>query len=366
MTAIIHKSVSLVILYLMVIQAVKVKEDSQLELLTKDFCDISEFTDLDYYLFCNTELHKDVSGFEYKQAIIDNETRNINEAKELYQKFRENLSPDDSWETAYVEYVSPDCRWAMVTDWGDIYSGNTARKQTLFYEKKKVLECEVPMYDTGYNSFVIVKNGDTYERLDKEYYEKYRELKSESFSEGFYGRLILNEEGNLAAGVKKYVELVVKRIDNGTVLWSFSLDEIQNAVRKKRAGEQEDAGCFADVIQFVGDEEEGNIILQGEDSFFQIAYPSNEVTYLGECMYSLSYSPDGKYAAYSSVDYDNGVDMEPEEADRIAPGIYILEVETGRVAYLYWDPNTEPDEEFMERRSFLWIEKEGFERYMDG
>ena len=65
------------------------------------------------------------------------------------------------------------------------------------------------------NSFVIVKNGDTYERLDKEYYEKYRELKSESFSEGFYGRLILNEEGNLAAGVKKYEELVVKRIDNG-------------------------------------------------------------------------------------------------------------------------------------------------------
>lgn len=35
-------------------------------------------------------------------------------------------------------------------------------------------------------------------------------------------------------------------------------------------------------------------------------------------MYSLSYSPDGKYAAYYSIDYGNGADMEPGEAGRIA------------------------------------------------
>ena len=257
-----------------------------MNLLSKDFYCVSEFTDLDYYLFCDTELHKDVSGFEYKQAIIGNETRDINEAKELYQKFRENLLPDDSWETAYVEYVSPDCRWAVVTDWGDIYRSDVARKQSLFYEKKKMQECVVSMLDAEYNSFVIVKNGDTYERLNEEYYEKYRELNSKSFSEGFYGRFTLNEEGNLAAGVKRYEEIVIKRIDNGAILWSFSLDEVKNAVRKKWTVEQDDAGCFADIIQFVGDEEEGSIILQrGDSSFFRIAYPSNEVTYLGEYMY---------------------------------------------------------------------------------
>ena len=69
-------------------------------------------------------------------------------------------------------------------------------------------------------------------------------------------------------------------------------------------------------------------------------------------MYSLSYSPDGKYAAYYSIDYGNGADMEPGEAGRIALGIYILEVDAGRGVSLL-GPNTEPDEEFMERRSFL-------------
>jgi hypothetical protein len=54
------------------------------------------------------------------------------------------------------------------------------------------------------------------------------------------------------------------------------------------------------------------------------------MVYLGEYMYSLSYSPDGKYAAYYSIDYGNGADMEPGEAGRIALGIYILEVDAGR------------------------------------
>ena len=75
--------------------------------------------------------------------------------------------------------------------------------------------------------FLLVKNGDIYERQDEECYEKYRELNSESFSEGFYGKLTLNEEGDLAAGVKKYKELVVKWIDNDMAIWSFSLDEVK-------------------------------------------------------------------------------------------------------------------------------------------
>ena len=83
------------------------------------------------------------------------------------------------------------------------------------------------IWNAWYNLFLLVKNGDIYERLDEECYEKYRELNSESFSEGFYGKLTLNEEGDLAAGVKKYKELVVKRIDNDMAIWSFSLDEVK-------------------------------------------------------------------------------------------------------------------------------------------
>ncbi|MDE6388753.1 MAG: hypothetical protein K2L82_13225 [Lachnospiraceae bacterium] len=82
-------------------------------------------------------------------------------------------------------------------------------------------------------------------------------------------------------------------------------------------------------------------------------------------MYSVCFSPDGKYAAYSDVDYDNRVDMEQEERAKMPPrGIYIKEIETGKTAYIYWDPSKNPEEGFMEYRNFMWIEKEGFEEYM--
>ncbi len=46
------------------------------------------------------------------------------------------------------------------------------------------------------------------------------------------------------------------------------------------------------------------------------------------------------------------------------PGIYIREIETGKTAYIYWDPSQNPEEDYFEYRDFLWIEKESFEEYM--
>lgn len=80
----------------------------------------------------------------------------------------------------------------------------------------------------------------------------------------------------------------------------------------------------------------------------------------------MCFSPDGKYAAYSNVDYNDRFDIEPEEkAQMPPPGIYIREVETGKTAYVYWDPSRNPEEDFMDYRDFIWIEKEAFEEYME-
>lgn len=62
--------------------------------------------------------------------------------------------------------------------------------------------------------------------------------------------------------------------------------------------------------------------------------------------------------AYSGVDYDNVVCMELEEEHQLPPpGIYFMEIETGKTAYIYWD-------RLPEERSFIWLEKESFEEYM--
>lgn len=38
--------------------------------------------------------------------------------------------------------------------------------------------------------------------------------------------------------------------------------------------------------------------------------------------------------------------------------------ETGKTAYMYWNPTKNSEEDFMESRGFVWLEKESFEEYM--
>ena len=72
-----------------------------------------------------------------------------------------------------------------------------------------------------------------------------------------------------------------------------------------------------------------------------------------------------RYLAYSSVDFDNRTGMKQIEYEQTPPpGIYIREIETGKTAYIYWDPYQNPEEDYFEYRDFLWIEKESFEEYM--
>lgn len=333
-----------------------VKENVRMDMLTKDFCEVSEFEDLNYYLLCDTRLHKDVTYWEHKTTIIGKETANIEDAKALHREFKMLLPlDDDEREETYVEYVSPDCQWIVTTYW----KAESERKQTLFCEKKKVSEAVEKGMSIGNSSFLIVKKGDSYERMEQQNYDQYMELIG---SMERYSNLMLNEEGTLIAGVKGFEQLHIRSIEENIILWSFPVQEIQNAVQKIR---QEGYKSYVDVIQFRGNESEGSIIVQcGRSSFFEISYPEGEVKYLGEYLYSLCYSPDGKYAAYSCEDYDSGVDMEPEEQEKIAQGIYIMEIETGKIAYIYWDPFKNPDESWMETRSFMWIEKDSFDKYM--
>ena len=100
-----------IILHTIFYQGDEVIEDVRIDMLTKDFCDVSEFTDLDYYLFCDTTLYKDVMGRGDKPIIIGKETKTVEDAKELYREFKMLLPlDDDEREETYVEYVSPDCK----------------------------------------------------------------------------------------------------------------------------------------------------------------------------------------------------------------------------------------------------------------
>lgn len=360
------------------------KEEMQKDLkeyaITKGYCDMEDIGEMDYYLFCGTQLHKRGSGDGSicKQSIIGSETKSIEEAKELYQEFvkrlpidSDSLEEDEEGEFTYVSYVSPDCKWVKTSKWSEFQRIKTSK---LFYEKEEVKETvfDFQSGDFAFYSFLMVKDGDSYREVDEEYYKKLWELRKESErNEGYSPLCIINEEGNLLAGTRdEYSLLTIRKIEDGSELWSFSLQGIQEEVARIRDDVQEGDTVLVDICQFEGNENEGWLTIQaGDSSFFRIAYPSGEVNYLGEYMYGVCFSPDGKYVAYSSdVDYDSGVGMGSEEYEKMEricpPGICVREVETGKTAYIYWDPNKNPEEDFMEYRSFSWIEKESFEEFM--
>ena len=352
----------------------QMESDVKEYMIMEDYCGMDEFEELNFYLFCDTQLHEGAGGFTFKPSIISSETKTIKEAKQLYQEFMEGLPLEPKQEdgkggVAYVSYVSPDCKWVIMDKWNKL---RTIKTQILFCEKEKVRKKvnEVMVED---HPILIVKSGDGYREMDEEHYEILSELKAESYAhEGYSPIWRINAEGNLLAGIRDNGSLLtIREIEDGTEQWSFSLQEIREEVAQIRDDVQEEDTILVSIQQFEGNEKEGWVTVQaGRSSFFRIAYPSGEVSYLGEYMYSVCFSPDGKYAAYSlDVDYDDGVDMDPEEYERLEricpPGICVREIKTGKTAYIYWDPNSNPEEDYMEYRHFMWIEKEGFEEYME-
>ncbi|MDE5597300.1 MAG: hypothetical protein K2J04_05660, partial [Lachnospiraceae bacterium] len=336
--------------------------------IAKGCCSMEDLGEMDYYLFCHTDLSKGATGLEAKPSIISNDTQTIEEAKELYQKFKEQLPlEDDSDEDERTEvlYISPDCKWVTTEKWSEFQLVNTV---TLFFQKEKVKE-KTGRNTEGLAEILIVKDGDAYKEADEQYYKRLSELEKEMEGEGYFILMKINSEGDLIAGIKdNFSLLTIRRIEDGAELWSFDLQGMQEKVKKIRDDIREEDMSMVFVKHFRGSEQEGWLVIQvGPSSFFRIDYPSGEVTYLGEYLYSPSFSPDGKYMAYSSIDGDNVIDMDPAEYEQTpSPGIYVREVETGKTAYIYWYPSRETGEDYMESRGFQWLEKEAFEEFMGG
>lgn len=342
----------------------KIEETEKGYAPTTEYCSMEDLGEMDYYLFCYTDLSKGATGLEAKPSIISNNTQTIEEAKELYQKFKEQLPlEDDSDEDERTEvlYISPDCKWVKTTKWSEFQTVNTV---TLFFQKEKMKE-KTGSITEGFAEIFIIKDGDTYKEADEQYYKRLSELKKEMESEGYFMKT--NTEGGLISVIKDNLSLLaIRRIKDGAELWSFDLQGMQEKVKKIRNDIREEDNSLVFVKQFRGNEQEGWLVIQvGPSSFFRIDYPAGKVTYLGEYLYSPSFSPDRKYMAYSSIDGDNAIDMDPAEYEQTpSPGIYVREVETGKTAYIYWYPSRETWEDSMEFRGFQWIEKEAFEEYM--
>ena len=308
----------------------KIEETKRYYVATEEYCSMEDLGEMDYYLFCHTEMSTDVGPVEFASVLINDRTQTVDGAKELYQDFKERLSleeEEDEGEGGKTEifYISPDCKWVVTQKWSEHQTINT---QMLFYEKEKVKEKETETRE-GVYPILIVKDEETYQEMEEGQYNKLLELKKKIG----YGKM--NAQGDMYAGTN--IEdslLIIGTIKDGTEQWRYDLAEIKKKAReiRKNRGYEENSGLGVWIEQFEGNEEEGWMVVQaGPSSFFRIAYPSGEVIYLGEYLYSPCFSPDGKYLAYSGVDYSNVVGMELDEQEQLPlQGVYIKEMEIGR------------------------------------
>ncbi len=322
---------------------------------TNDFYSMSNFTDLNYYLFCDTAVNTNVSDIEHDYAIIGNGVDNIKEGKELYEKFKNDFIMRSNLEKNMdIVYISPDCKWTIAekkyeTDMATV----GLRRQMLFYGNEK--KTDIISEYSSISPVTVIKKENVYERMETQQYKKLIQLERRCYLDGYRGGLIINELGDLAVAVKvkgsDYQQLDIWDIKKDKVIWSFSLKNIQDEI-------------WAKAIQFFGNQKEGTVIVQCGRSFYEVEYPSNKVKYLGKDMYSLCYSPDKKYIVYSSIDHEFGMGLSKDEMAEtrdILPGIYLMEMETGKVAYI--EINMEWYS--LNNRKFLWIEKENFEKYIE-
>lgn len=159
----------------------RIKEVKTDYMFAKDYCAMEELGEMDYYLFCDTQLNKGTSGYEGKPSIINNDTKTIEEAKALYQEFKAKLplepdKEDEEGEETNVIYVSPDCKWVVTNKWSE---HQTIETKMLFHEKKKVME-KVSDLRKELQYIWVVKDGDTYKEMDDRYYKNIAEFKRDT------------------------------------------------------------------------------------------------------------------------------------------------------------------------------------------
>lgn len=111
--------------------------------------------------------------------------------------------------------------------------------------------------------------------------------------------------------------------------------------------EQMDADWPLEVSQIQGNAQEGWFIFSNGDKAFQFFYPSNEIVPLGEFMFNISMSPDGKYCAYytgSDLLYSTWEILYKDNRDKFAQmlerwkkvpsGWYIKELDSELTTYI--------------------------------
>lgn len=309
------------------------------------------FGEMDYALFLESNVGYGVTLNYYKYGIYGDFVNTLREGEEVYFELcKAMLGTEISWKThedwadskevLHIQNLSPDLQWIVARQYlTEATDGHY--KDEVIYNGSTISEAESWIFKAEtYFSLKETEQG-TYELVDDELLEKREQLVGEMGGRTYIWALedatCMDEYGRylaIAAPDSQSIELY------STEDWSL---------RRRITIDSMDPDYPLAISQFVGDEDSGWLVFSNGDTTYRLNYPDGELEKIGEFMFDTTYSPDGKYLAYYTGNFELAElwqDMSDDESklkkyyeledlwDQISSGWYVREVETGNTAYI--------------------------------
>lgn len=331
----------------------------------------NDFDEMEYALFLETNVGYGVTLNYYKYGIFGDFTKDEQEGEDTYFKLCEKvlgvrlaIDTHEEWaenEQIHIQNLSPDLQWVIARS----YSSQTIYglyKDEVIFNEKSIAEAEGALAESE-NIFTLKKiNSENYDFVTDEFIKREKELVNKVWgysniwlikcvtSMDEYGTLLaISEPDNRSIGIYD--------TENWSMIHHITIDGM-------------DVDYPIEVSQINGDEEEGWMVFSNGDATYRMTYPDGELQKIGEFMYDTTYSPDGKYRAYcmgNIVLNDLWMSLPDEKFDKInnlyikwdkiAPGWYVEELETGNKTYIPIETWEQDDRPLYGGRC-VWIQKD--------
>lgn len=336
------------------------------------------FEEMEYALFLETNVGYGVTGNYYKYGIFDESVKSEREGEELYFEVCEKIlgkklymNTHEEWaknEKMHIRNLSPDLQWVVARSY---FAQTTCGlyKDEVIFNKNTIAEAEGALGESE-NIFTLKRiDSENYDFVTDEFINQETELVDKVWGYSYiwlikcvtsmdeYGKLLaISEPDNQSIGIYD--------TENWKMIHHITIEGM-------------DADYPIEVSQINGNEEEGRMVFSNGDATYRMTYPDGKPEKIGEFMYDTTYSPDGNYLAYCTGNIElNDLWMSlPDEKfdkindlyiewDKIAPGWYVEELETGNKTYIpieTWAQDQRP----LYGGRCVWIQKDKLLQLLD-
>lgn len=337
------------------------------------------FDEMDYALFLETEVGYGVTGTYFRYGIYGDFLSSVQEGEEIYFVLNEkvlgkrlNFTDHEDWvenRNFFIQNLSPDLEWVIGRKYLDLAKRYTDKA----FFQNEFQEREEGCAWAELCPFFIIKNeeNESCELMDKKKIEEWGQLVADIQGWSYcipqdtvkiscmdtYGKLLAVSEPD-----NQSIRIYDTR--DWTMLQCISIDSI-------------DADYPVLISQIEGNEERGWIIFSNGDTAWQMNYPEGDIEKLGNFMYDVTVSPDGKYRAFCTGNrqLDEIWQVMPDEKlnklediydrwNQVPVGWYVEELETGNKVHIpveTWEQDNRP----IYGGRCVWLQKDKLLQMLD-